>query len=156
MQKGKSQEFAARVAEASRSELTVIVYDVILEDIAEAREICGKDRDEFKHLCLHAARFVNELMSTLDFRYGLAKNLLELYIYVNKQLNDAAFSGRPEPLDEAWRVIPRLRDAFAEVAKQDKSGPLMANTQQITAGLTYGKGSLNEVTLDDSNRGFLA
>lgn len=156
MDKGKTQEFTARIAEASRSELTVIVYDVILEDIAEARRICEKDRDEFKHLCLHASRFVSELMSTLDFKYKLASELLSLYIYVNRQLNDAAFSGKAAPLDEAERVMPRLREAFAEVAKQDKTGPLMANTQQIAAGLTYGKGSLNEITLDDTNRGFLA
>ncbi len=156
MNKGKSQEFAARVAEASRSELTVIVYDVILEDITEARDICDKDRAEFKHLCLHASRFVSELMRTLDFRYDLAKELMRLYIYVNGKLNEAAFSGRVKPLDEAERVMPKLREAFAEVAKQDKSGPLMAHTQQLTAGLTYGKGSLNEVTLDETNRGFLA
>jgi len=36
MKSEKTQEFAARIAGSSRTELTVVVYDVILEDIKEA------------------------------------------------------------------------------------------------------------------------
>ena len=38
-------------------------------------------------------------------------------------------------------------ESFEQVAKQDTSGAVMANTQQIYAGLTYGKGTLNEVSM---------
>ena len=53
-------------------------------------------------------------------------------------------------------VMGKLKEAFQEVAKQDYSAPVMKNTQQVYAGLTYGKGSLNEVLLtgNDSNRGY--
>ena len=155
MENGKTQEFAARIAESSRSELTVIVYDVILEDIKEARENAG-DRDAFRQLLLHANRFVNELMITLDFKYPLAKNLWSLYEYVSGILAKAAFSGDVPALDEPGEIMTRLRNSFEEVAKQDTSGPLMKNTQQITAGLTYGKGKLDEITTGVGNRGFLA
>ena len=51
-----------------------------------------------------------------------------------------------------------LLESFEEVARQDESGPVMENTQQIYAGLTYGKDSLNEVFLqgDENSRGFRA
>ena len=52
--------------------------------------------------------------------------------------------------------MTKLKAAFEEVAKQDTSEPLMENTQQVYAGLTYGKGSLNEVLMsrDEYNRGY--
>ena len=58
--------------------------------------------------------------------------------------------------DAVREVMTKLKEAFEEVAKQDTSGPLMENTQQVYAGLTYGKGSLNEVLIsgDEYNRGY--
>ena len=49
----------------------------------------------------------------------------------------------------------RLYTSFLEVAKQDKSAPLMKNTQQVYAGMTYARGAVNEDYMDvDSHRGF--
>ena len=155
MKSEKTQEFAARIAGSSRTELTVVVYDVILEDINEAKE-CTGNRTEFKHLLLHATRFINELMRTLDFNYPLAGNLFSLYEYCGGLITRSAFSGDAAILDEPYSILERLRNAFGEVAKQDDSGPMMQNTQQITAGLTYGRGSLDEITTGGGNRGFLA
>ena len=55
-------------------------------------------------------------------------------------------------------MIAGLKTAFEKVAESDDSAPLMENTQSVFAGLTYGKGSLNETDLDPNaaNRGFLA
>jgi len=36
MKKERVQEFAARVTQGSKTDLVVIMYDIILEDIAEA------------------------------------------------------------------------------------------------------------------------
>ena len=45
--------------------------------------------------------------------------------------------------------------SFVEAAKQDKSAPLMKNTQQVYAGMTYARGAVNEDYMDvDSHRGF--
>ena len=39
--------------------------------------------------------------------------------------------------------------------RNDKnSGAVMGNAQEVYAGLTYGKGTLNESTISQSNRGF--
>ena len=61
-------------------------------------------------------------------------------------------------LDSCERVISSLKDSFEEVSKQDTSGPVIENGQQVYAGLTYGKGSLNEVAIDAGTlgRGFQA
>lgn len=46
-----------------------------------------------------------------------------------------------------------MKESFEEIAKQDTSGPVMENSQQVYAGLTYGKGSLNEVAIDPEHLG---
>lgn len=175
MKKERIQEFAARVTQGSKTDLIVIMYDIILEDIAEARRIMGaetetvkadskkvlygtKTREEYKKELLHAARFVSELMAALDFRYRLSYELRNLYIYAHKCLTEAAFSGEMKKLSDVEDMMNGLKAAFAKVAEEDTSGPVMQNSQKLTAGLTYGKGRLNEICVDpnDAKRGFLA
>ena len=51
-------------------------------------------------------------------------------------------------------MLKKLRKSFEDVAAQDDSEPLMSNTQDVYAGLTYGRGSLNENVNTVPNRGF--
>ena len=175
MKKERVQEFAARVTQGSKTDLIVIMYDIILEDIAEARRILSENAEKaactdkwenygakanegYKKELLHAARFVSELMAALDFRYRLSYELRNLYVYAHKCLTEAAFSGETKKLSDVENMMNGLKDAFAKVAEEDTSGPVMQNSQKLTAGLTYGKGRLNEICVDpnDAKRGFLA
>ena len=167
MKKERVQEFAARVTQGSKTDLIVIMYDIILEDIAEARRISATMqkmsignpvREAYRKELLHAARFVSELMAALDFRYRLSYELRNLYVYAHKCLTEAAFSGETKKLTDVEDMINGLKTAFAKVAEEDTSGPVMQNSQKLTAGLTYGKGRLNEICVDpnDAKRGFLA
>ena len=68
-------------------------------------------------------------------------------------------SGKKEEIEAARKVLRKLGDSFREVAKTDKSEPVMGKTQQVYAGITYGKGLSLEETLinpDSENRGFRA
>lgn len=158
MKKERIQEFAARVTQGSRTDLIVIMYDIILEDIAEARKYGTQEREEYRKELLHAARFVSELMAALDFRYRLSYELRNLYVYAHKCLTEAAFSAETGKLSDVEDMMNGLRSAFLKVAEEDDSGPVMQNSQKLTAGLTYGKGRLNEICVDpnDAKRGFLA
>lgn len=42
-------------------------------------------------------------------------------------------------------------ESFEQVAKEDHSGPVMEHSQQLYAGLTYGKGTLNEVSFGEGS-----
>lgn len=175
MKKERVQEFAARVTQGSKTDLIVIMYDIVLEDIAEARRILASEvqaagggnkraaygtpvREEYRKELLHAARFVSELMAALDFRYRLSYELRTLYVYAHKCLTEAAFSGETGKLADVEDMMEGLKAAFAKVAEEDTSGPVMQNSQKLTAGLTYGRGRLNEICVDpnDAKRGFLA
>ena len=81
---------------------------------------------------------------------------MRLYRYVYEQLIFSALRQKMVNGKTVREVMGKLKEAFMEVAKQDHSAPVMKNTQQVYAGLTYGKGSLNEVLLtgNDANRGY--
>lgn len=158
MKNERLKTYTARITQASKSELTVIMYEIIMEDIKEAREASLKGEKELlvKEL-KHASKFLNELMSTLDFSYKISFELMSLYIYLNKLILSSIAKEKDYQLDTVLSILNKLLLAFKEVAKSDNSGPVMMNTEQIYAGLTYGKGTLNEMYLDgQGNRGFMA
>ena len=84
-------------------------------------------------------------------RYEIALQLRQLYRYVNEQLIATLVQRRPIHLDAACEVIRGLMESFEQVAKEDHSGPVMEHSQQLYAGLTYGKGTLNEVSLGEGS-----
>lgn len=159
MKKEAIQSFAARITQASRSELVVIMYEMILAKIEEAeKSYSEKDLKNYDSELKGAQRYVSELMTALDYHYKISYDLLSLYLYTNKHIITAIIKQNPQTLHIAKEVMNKLLTGFEGVSKADKSGPMMRNTQQLYAGLTYGKGSLNETFIDPSNknRGFIA
>jgi flagellar protein FliS len=159
MIKERLQEFTVRITQASRSELIVIMYDIIKADIDYAKELFSLgDLKGYEKECRHAQKIVHELMSTLDYHYAISYDLLSLYSFSNKRLIAAYMKKDSMYLDEVSAIIDNLKEGFVGVSQQDNSGPLMKNTQQIYAGLTYGRKSLNESAFDfnETKRGFMA
>jgi flagellar protein FliS len=157
MTKEKQKEFAMRVSQANRTELVAITYDIMLENISCAKESLKKnDIEGFRTELKSAGRFLAELMHSLDYNYPISVNLLKIYEYIQKIFISSSFAGKDKGLDSAESVIGKLSSAFHEIASQDDSEAVMENTQQIVAGLTYGKGTLNEADMSVGNRGFLA
>ncbi|MGF7141642.1 flagellar protein FliS [Anaerotaenia torta] len=159
MKKEAVKAFTARVTQASRSELTVILYEMTLTELKEAREAYEQgDMAVFDKELKLAQKYVTELQATLNYSYAISYELLSLYLYVNKEIVTAIVRKEPEPLDSAEQVLKTLLVGFEGVSRADQSGPVMRNTQQLYAGLTYGKGYLNETYVDpnDKNRGFMA
>lgn len=159
MNKDKQKDYARRISQANRTELVVITYDIIIDGITEAAaELSAGNTAGYRACLKRTQRFLAELMSALDFRYAVSRNLMSLYEYVQRVLVSSEVGGEDRGLDSARRVIDGLRSSFAQIAVQDDSGAVMENAQNIYAGLTYGRGSLNEINPDvnSQNRGFLA
>ena len=159
MKKEAIQAFTARVTQASRSELIVILYEMTLTEIAEAKEAyLAEDLTLFDKELKKAQKYITELTASLDYKYTISYDLLSLYLYINKRIITAIVKRNPVSLDSAESVLRKLLVGFEGVSREDKSGPMMSNTQKLYAGLTYGKGKLNETYIDPSNRsrGFIA
>jgi flagellar protein FliS len=148
------KSYTARISQANKSQLVVIIYELILDSLASATLAFQEDRkDDAVEDLKKAQGFLQEMRGSLDFRYSISGNLASLYRYINEQLVRSIVRQKNVNLESCSRVIQGLMSSFEEVAKQDDSGPVMENTQQVYAGLTYGKSSLNEISLDGS-RGF--
>lgn len=157
MNQVQQKEYTARVAQANRSELVVIIYELFLIAIDEAKKAFHKgDLEVGVKEIKRAEGFLQELMGSLDKRYEIAEPLMRLYRYIYEQLIFSVIRRKMVNEEVIIEVMTNLKEAFTEVAKEDQSEAVMENAQQLYAGLTYGKGSLNEVLLsgDENNRGF--
>ncbi len=156
MTKELKQQFTLRISQANKTELVVILYEMLLIYLDEAKEAQGKgDRSGFREGIRKARGCLKELMSSLHFEYALAGNLFQLYLYANRELARAEVRSSLEGLQHVRTVIEKLCKAYQEISSQDISGPVMTNTQSVYAGLTYGKNTLTEnLTYQGGERGF--
>ena len=154
----KKQEFTRRISQSNRSRLVLVMYDMLYEYLEEAQGAHETgDYEGFKKACRHADRVVAELVEALDFTYPLAGQLYALYTFIRKCLMLGIVKNDTQGISDAKRVLNPLHSAFEKVAEQDKSEPLMRNTQQVYAGITYGKENLKESFQEpDTSRGFFA
>lgn len=150
------QEYTLRISQANKTQLITILYEMVLLYIDEAEEALDTgDRMEYKSAIRKIRGCMNELTASLNFDYELALNLLQLYLYVNRELVKASSHNDRENLEHVRKVIDQLHKAYQQIETQDKSDPVMGNTQTVYAGLTYGRNTLTENIADPSaNRGF--
>lgn len=152
----RKQEFTLRITQANATGLTVILYEMLLAYIDEAKEACSAGRpDELKAAVRAARRCLEELMNSINPAYEIAGNLMSLYLYVNRELLQSQIRKDIERLLRAEAVIRPLCEAYRTISVQDDSAPLMQNTQTVVAGMTYGRDCLNESMEDQgASRGY--
>lgn len=158
MTRERKQEFTLKITQANKSQLIVILYEMLLAYMEEARQAGeSKDGEGFRKGIKYARACLHELMASLHFEYAPAINLQKLYCFADRELTRADIKMSTEELDHVTRIIRKLHDAYETVSAQDQSMPVMANTQTVYAGLTYGRNDLTENLTDQgSNRGFRA
>lgn len=158
MTQEKKQEFTRRLSCCNRGEMIVIIYDILfayLDEAVEAQE--AGDYEKFKLAVRNSRQVVRRLMEDLDFTYPISGELYPIYRFVDKQLSMAVCKNASQEVIDVKRIMKNLYGSFVEAAKQDTSKPLMQNSQQVVAGMTYQKGSLTETLQgSESSRGFLA
>lgn len=157
MESSLKKDFTRRLSQCNKGELIVIMYDIVFAYMDEAVEAYEKnDYEAYKTAVKNAQKSIDALKQSLNHKYELSKELHKLYVFANNALAKAIYQNRLDGLREAESILKRLYSSFCETAKTDTSGPLMRNTQQVYAGMTYGRGTLNENFIDNNHRGFFA
>ena len=155
MENSLKQEFTRRISQCNRGEMIVIMYDIAFAYMDEAKQAHENNQyEEYKQAIKRAQDTVDTLIKALDFKFEISKELHKLYVYAKNSLAKAIYQNRIDGIVDAEKVLKRLYASFCEAAKTDTSGPLMRNTQQVYAGMTYGRNSLNETCFEDNHRGF--
>jgi flagellar protein FliS len=157
MTKEQKQEFTLRITTANETDLVVILYEMTLEYLEDAKEAgAKKDYDAYHENIRKVRGCLNELLQSLHMEYEVALSLYRLYMFCIRRLANAEVRKKEEVLDEIITVIAPLKEAYKEIAAQNTSPSIMQNTQTVYTGMTYGKNSLAENLADQSpNRGML-
>lgn len=156
MTKELKQEYTLRITQANKTQLITILYEMALLYVDEAEEaLAAGDRTGMKDAVRRIQGCMCELMDSLHMEYEIAQNLLQLYLYINREVAKAALHNDAESLTHVRPVLDKLLAAYRQIEGQDTTGPVMGNTQTVYAGLTYGRNDLMESAADPAaNRGF--
>ena len=149
--------YTRRITQSNPSEIIAILYEIFftyLEDGEKA--IDSRDYNTAREELRHASMVLQHLKGALNFKYELSSQLYSLYDFCQRSIEKSNYTGNATGIQEAKRIMKPLQDAFQETAKKDQSQSVMQHTQQVVAGMTYGRGTLNETTIYEQNRGFLA
>jgi flagellar protein FliS len=147
--------YTNRISNANPTQLIVVMYDMAIDYLKSAvRYVDEGSKTEFTAELKRAKRVINQLTSVLDMKYPVSGELKNIYLFMNNAIVRANARYETEELTRCIAMLEKLRAAFFEVSKQDTQTAVMKNTQQLYAGLTYSRNSLNETMSEDYNRGF--
>lgn len=158
MTKENKQIFTRRITQANRTQLVVIVYEMLLVYLEDAVNAYNNDdKEEFKQNLRMARECIGQMRTSLNFKYDLSKNLFAIYNFADRELAKNIYGTKTDNIDVLKVIFNKLRDAFYKISEQDTSESLMDNIQDVYAGLTYGRSDLNESLVNyDAKRGYLA
>ncbi len=152
----KKQQFTRRITNANKTELIVILYEMVLAYVEDAAAALEQDEWEtFRRQIARAKACVVELQNSVNEETELGMNYFEIYLFLRRELSRAAVTGNIAALDNVCDLVTKMHETYKKVSEADTSRPIMENTQAVYAGLTYGKNSLNEsLAGQESDRGF--
>lgn len=145
MTKEQINEFSMRINQSNRTQIVVITYEIILKYLDTAKKSLNNDNiDDFVFNVKKARQFLNQLSSVLDFRYGIAKELMSIYMFANECLIASEVKRKDVNISTVISILSKLKYAFEEVSKQDTSKPLLSS-EKVYEGLTYGRNAKGTV-----------
>ena len=108
-----------QVTNADPVQLIMLLYNGALFRIAQGRQRLEEKNQLHAGLAISKAQaIVGELRQVLDMDSGgdIAKNLDRLYAYLHELMVKAMLVNKIEPLNEAAKLLTKLREAWSEVA----------------------------------------
>jgi flagellar protein FliS len=104
------------VMTASPLELIVMLYDGFLRQVRAAdAAIAEKDMEAANTALLKAQDIVTELMSSLDFRMPISRQLMQIYDFVHWKLREANANKDNAGLEDVAAMMGELRESWAQI-----------------------------------------
>ena len=129
---------ANSVLTASPGQLVLMLFDGALKALAIARDAFSMPPEDLRRIAvinqqlIKAQNIITQLQATLNLEAGdgkFAQEMHRLYDYYNRRLMDANIRKDVAPVVEVERLIGEVRDAWAEMLKQQdrNSSPSIRN-----------------------------
>jgi len=118
------------VLTANPVDLITMLYDALKKNIVlgkrgiEKKDIPGAH----KHL-IKAQEIITELINSLDMNYQISEELLNLYEFALKSLQDANMHKDTEPLDPVIEMVDEIRDAWKEIRTMSRGQTQLGEVQ---------------------------
>lgn len=154
----QKQQFTRRISNANKTEMIVILYEMVLIYVNDAKKALEKqDMESCEAEIRRAKACLIELQNSVNPENELGMNYFEIYLFLRRELSKAAVAGNKTALDNVCDIVNEMLETYRKLSEADTSRPIMENAQAVYAGLTYGKSSLNEsLAGQDIDRGFRA
>lgn len=110
-----------KIKTASPAELTLMLYEGAIKFCNKALYAMeNKDLLKTNENLIKAQKVINELRSTLNFKYPVAKEFEKIYDYIYHKLIEANIKKDKEIAEEALQEIREMRDTWKEVMRRNK------------------------------------
>jgi len=115
---------------ASSADLIVMLYDALKKNIILGRRAIEKKdiAGAHKHL-MKAQDIVSELINSLDMNYPISEELLTMYEYMLRHLQDANISKDAVPLEPVTEMVDSIRGAWKEICTNNKGTMSLSEEQ---------------------------
>ncbi len=154
--KNSSNDYAIRIAQATSNELNIITFELCILNINEALEFINDNNKMFSFKLNNALLLLKEIIISLNFEYEIAKELSNIYLYVNKLLIESQFNHKEENLKDSVILLTTIKEGFEQIDDKDSKN-VIQNASKVFAGLTYGRnGSLSEYVDNSAGTEFKA
>ncbi len=113
-----------KVMTASPGELTLMLYEGMIKFTNIA--IIGVEEHDIQQAhnnIIKTENIISELQSTLNYKYPVAKDFNNIYVYLKERLVQANFKKDKAILEECLEHERTLRDTWKEVMRLSKSNP---------------------------------
>ena len=109
------------VKTASQGKLIVLLYQEAVKQLAKALSFIGADNrvepgdiEKLNNCIVKTQEILTELMTSLDMEKGgeIAKNLMALYVFFNKELLDANIKHDRQKIESVHRMMSELTNAW--------------------------------------------
>lgn len=109
-----------KIMTASKGELTLMLYDGAIKfcNIAIAA-VEAHDIEKAHVNIMKVERIIEEFQSTLNYKYPVAKDFNNVYVYLQERLTQANIKKDKEILEEILKHLRTMRDTWKEVMKQN-------------------------------------
>jgi flagellar protein FliS len=127
-----------QIKTATQGKLILMLYDGAIRNLNKALENMRQEHrayDVTNNYLIKTQDIITELMVSLDFEKGgeIAKNLFNLYVFMNRQLLEGNIGKKEQPLLEVRQLLSELRSVWAEVVT--KKG--VANSTGEAGGIDF-------------------
>lgn len=137
--------YKMRITQAGIGEMTLVMLEMEMQWIEEALQAYDKQDMEIFVKCVDKAQSVQvELMNVLNMENRVAVDVYSVFAFINKELIRAKIKRKPLDIERCKKLLERYHKSFKTVAKTDKEGSVMLQSEKVYAGLTYGSAGLVE------------